>query len=162
MTERTDVSLREVTAGTVRAVCALVAEPAGFVAPNAASIALAYFHPEAWFRAVYAGEQVVGFVMLEDSSLLPEPPAQVSVFLWRFMIDRAHKRSGVGTAALRLVIEQVRQRHPGLQRLGTSCVPGEGTPRPFYERLGFRFEGEVDDGEEVLWLDLQPAPGASG
>lgn len=151
------VTLREVTADTVRAVCQLVAEPAGFVAPNAVSIAQAYFHPEAWFRAICADERIVGFVMLSDPSLLPAPPAEPQVFVWRFMVDREHKGRGIGTAALRLVIEHVRQRHPALPRLGLSCVPGPGSPRPFYERLGFRFEGEVDDGEEVLWLDLRPA-----
>ncbi|MFO1326694.1 MAG: GNAT family N-acetyltransferase [Rubrivivax sp.] len=151
-----NVTLREVTADTVRAVCQLVAEPPGFVAPNAVSIAQAYFHREAWFRAIYAGEQPVGFVMLSDPSLLPDAPADPQVFLWRFMVDRAHKGRGIGSAALRLVIGHVRARHPALARLGTSCVPGVGSPRPFYERLGFRFDGELDDGEEVLWLDLQP------
>lgn len=149
------VSLREIDADTVRAICKLVAEPSGFVAPNSVSIAQAYFHPEAWFRAVYADDRPVGFVMLSDSALLPSPPAEPEVFLWRFMIDREHKRRGYGSAALRLVIDHVRARHPTLARLGTSCVPGDGSPRPFYERLGFRFEGELDDGEEVLWLALR-------
>lgn len=151
------VSLREVTADSVRAVCRLVAEPEGYVAPNAVSIAQAYFHPEAWFRAVYAGDTPVGFVMLEDSSLLPDPPAELSVFLWRFMIDVKHKRKGYGRAALRLVIDDLRRRHPTLRRFGTSAVAGADSPRPFYESLGFVFTGEVDDGEEVLVLDLQPA-----
>jgi diamine N-acetyltransferase len=156
---RQPVSLREISAQTVRSICELVAEPAGFVAPNAVSIAQAHFHPEAWFRAVYAGEQPVGFVMLEDSSLLPEPPAALEVGLWRFMIDARHKRQGYGSAALRLVIDEVRRRHPTLRTFTTSCVPGPASPRPFYERLGFVFTGEVDDGEEVLALDLtQPLP----
>lgn len=155
MAMATDVTLRAITADTVRAVCALVAEPAGFVAPNAVSIAQAHFHPEAWFRAVYAGDEPVGFVMLHDPSLGPDPPAEPRVFLWRFMVDRHHKGRGIGTAALHLVIAHVRQAHPALARLGVSCVPGPGSPRPFYERLGFCFEGELDDGEEVLWLGLR-------
>jgi diamine N-acetyltransferase len=149
------VSLREVTADSVRAICRLVAEPEGYVAPNAVSIAQAYFHPEAWFRAVYAGETPVGFVMLEDSSLQPDPPAEHSVFLWRFMIDVQHKRKGYGRAALRLVIDDLRRRYPALRQFGTSAVAGTDSPRPFYESLGFVFTGEVDDGEEVLVLDLQ-------
>lgn len=153
-----NITLREITADTVRAVCKLVAEPAGFVAPNATSIAQAYFHPEAWFRAVYADEEPVGFVMLEDSSLLPNPPAQPEVFLWRFMIDARHKRKGYGHAALRLVIDDVRRRHPTLASLSTSCVPGAESPRPFYESLGFVFTGDVDDGEEVMLLSLAPPP----
>lgn len=148
------VTLREITADTVRAVCKLKAEPEGFVAPNAMSIAQAYFHPEAWFRAVYAGDEPVGFVMLSDSSLLPDPPAELEVGLWRFMIDARHKRRGHGHAALALVVEHLRRTHPTLQRIVTSCVPGPGTPRPFYESMGFVATGEVDDGEEVLVLAL--------
>lgn len=151
------VSLREVTAQTVRAICKLEAQPPGYVAPNAVSIAQAYFHPEAWFRAVYADEVPVGFVMLEDSARLPQPPAEHRVFLWRFMIDAPRKGQGLGRAALRLVIEDLKQRYPGLQRFGTSCVIGPHSPRAFYESLGFVFTGEVDDGEEVLSLELRGA-----
>lgn len=148
------VSLRAVTADTVIPVCKLVAEPPGFVAPNAVSIAQAHFHPEAWFRAIYAGEELVGFVMLSDSSLRPEPPAETEVGLWRFMIDHRHKRRGYGRAALRLVIDDLRRRHPALREFSVSCVPGPGSPRPFYESLGFVATGELDGGEEVLVLKL--------
>ena len=153
-----DVSLRDVTAQTVRAVCALVAAPPGYVAPNAVSIAQAYFHPEAWFRAVFVGDVPVGFVMLDDSARLPQPPAEHTVFLWRFMIDAPRKGQGYGRAALRLVVDDLRQRYPRLGRFGASCVIGPHSPRPFYESLGFVFTGEVDDGEEVLALDLSTWP----
>lgn len=48
------VTLREITAETVRAVIALsVAESQKmFVAPNAVSLAEALFAPEAWYRAI--------------------------------------------------------------------------------------------------------------
>jgi diamine N-acetyltransferase len=156
------VSLREVTADTVRAICKLVADPPGYVAPNAVSIAQAYFHPEAWFRAIYAGDVPVGFVMLDDSSLRPDPPAVPAVFLWRFMIDAPSKGQGYGRAALRLLIADLQQRHPRLETLGVSCVPGPHNPRPFYESLGFVFSGEVSDGEEVGQLPLATGPAAAG
>jgi len=146
------ITLREITATTVRAICNLVADPPGYVAPNAVSIAQAYFHPEAWFRAIYLDDEPIGFVMLEDTSLLTPPPAEPEVSLWRFMIDARHKRKGYGRAALRLVIDDVRRRHPTLRVFRTSCVPGADTPRPFYESLGFVFTGELDGDEEVLAL----------
>ena len=69
------VSLREVTADTVRAICKLEVGPEqqGLVAPNAVSIAQAYFEPAAWFRAVYAGDTPVGFAMLYDPTRTREP-----------------------------------------------------------------------------------------
>lgn len=45
------IRLQEITATTVRAVCRLDAGDGGRqVAPNAVSIAQAYFEPAAWFR----------------------------------------------------------------------------------------------------------------
>ena len=51
------VTLREVTAETVRTICDLQVRPEqqAFVASNAVSIAQARFDPKAWFRAIYAG-----------------------------------------------------------------------------------------------------------
>ncbi|MBP1631857.1 MAG: uncharacterized protein H6Q11_145 [Acidobacteria bacterium] len=144
-----EVTLREVTADTVRAVCRLQVAPGQerFVAPNAVSIAQAYFEPKAWFRAIYAGEGPVGFVMLYDD---PEKP---EYYLWRLMIAGEHQRKGYGREALRLLVEHVRSL-PGARELLTSAVPGEGGPRPFYESLGFVATGEVEAGEEALRLAL--------
>lgn len=73
--DSTQVSLREITADTVRAVTRLtVAESQkGFVASNAVSLAQALFSPQAWYRAIYLADELVGFVMLADESLGPEP-----------------------------------------------------------------------------------------
>lgn len=46
-------------------------------------------------------------------------------------------------------IDYVRQR-PGAREFFTSVVPGEGTPGPFYEKLGFAYTGELDEGERVM------------
>lgn len=149
------VTLREITAETVRAVINLsVAESQnGFVAPNAVSLAQALFAPEAWYRAIYFGEDVAGFVMLEDESLLSPPPPQPKAGLWRFMIDARFQGRGVGRAALLQVIEHVRRK--GLfTSLQLSYVPGPGCPEPFYLSLGFRHTGRMDQGEVVLELPL--------
>jgi diamine N-acetyltransferase len=149
------VTLEEITAQTVRAITELrvSAVQQSYVASNAVSIAQAYFHPEAWFRAVYADDVPVGFVMLEDPTQLADWIGPAQVGLWRFMIDERQQGRGHGRAALRLVIDHVRTR-PEQTRLRTSCVPGPHSPIGFYERCGFRRTGEVDDGEEVLELPL--------
>lgn len=144
------ITLREITAETVRAICNLkvTAVQETFVAPNAVSIAQAYFEREAaWFRAIYADETPVGFVMVEDD------PENKEYFLWRFMIDSRFQRKGYGGRAMEMVIAHVRTR-PGATEFYTSCVPAEGGPGPFYEKLGFTYTGEVDDGERVMVLKL--------
>jgi diamine N-acetyltransferase len=148
--EDADVTLREITAETVRAICALEVGPEqrGFVAPNAISIAQAHFEPNAWFRAVYAGEEPVGFVMLYEDLKKGE------YFLWRFMVAAVHQGKGYGKRALDLVVERVRAL-PGATELRTSYVPGEQGPRDFYLRYGFVETGEVEEGERVIRLDLE-------
>ena len=149
------VTLREITAETVIAVVKLgVAEhQKGFVASNAVSLAQALFAPEAWYRAIYWGDEPAGFVMLEDESLLSPPPAQPEVGVWRFMVDARFQGRGIGRAALLLVIEHVRAK--GLfKSLELSYVPGPGCPEPFYKGLGFRDTGRVDGAEVVLELPL--------
>ena len=144
------ISLREITKETLRDITRLRVSPEQerFVATNAESIAEAYFSPEtAWFRAIYADETPVGFLMLEDNA------TEEQYYLWRFMIDARYQRKSIGQRALELLFEHVRTR-PGASVLYTSCVPGEGSPGPFYERMGFVYTGEEDSGELVMRREL--------
>jgi len=139
------VTLREVTAETVRAICDLQVRPEqqAFVASNAVSIAQAYFDPKAWFRAIYAGEDPVGFVMLSLDEKTPE------YCIWRFMIDARHQGRGYGRAALELAIDHLRGR-PGATEVLLSYVPAPGGPEAFYRQAGFQPTGQVVEGEVVM------------
>jgi diamine N-acetyltransferase len=145
----TTITLKEITAETVWPIMKLnVAEnQKSFVAPNANSIAEAYFSKEAWFRGIYDEEIPVGFVMLYADKKKPE------YFLWRLMIDQDHQGKGYGYLAMEQVIAHVKTL-PGAKELLTSCVPGDGNPSPFYYKLGFEETGGWEDGEKVLKLEL--------
>lgn len=149
LTRDSIVSLREITNDTLGAVLRLKVSPEQeqFVANNAVSIAQAHFEPKAWFRAIYADETPVGFVMLYDDPDKPE------YFLWRYMVDSRYQRHGFGRRALELLIDHVRTR-PNARKLLLSYVPAEGSPEPFYAQLGFVNTGEVDDGENIMELGL--------
>jgi len=155
----TPVSLREIAQDTVRNILDLKVTRAQekFVASNAVSIAQAYFHSQAWFRAIYAGDRPVGFVMLADDTLLGPRSAAAregdALRIWRFMIDAHHQRMGYGSAALLLVADHARTR-PGVSRILVSHVRGEGGPGRFYRKLGFVYTGDEEDGELVMQLDL--------
>ena len=140
------VTLREVTKENLDDILDLkvTKEQENFVASNAVSIAQAHFYPEvAWFRAIYADKTAVGFVMLEDD------PINLSYALWRLMVDARFQKRGFGRRAVELVIEYVKTR-PKAQFLLTSCVPSEGSPIKFYERMGFTLTGEMDDDGELI------------
>jgi diamine N-acetyltransferase len=138
------VHLELLTPENVRAVCDLRVAPAqeAFVEPNAVSLAEAYVHEQAWCRAVYAGEELVGFVMLFDAATGP------GYMLWRLMIDARFQGRGFGGQAVERVIDHVRPR-PGATRLKVSVHPGEGSPGPFYESLGFTATGELSGDQPV-------------
>ena len=148
------VTLREITKESVRRICALEVAPhqQSYVARVAVSIAEAHFSPgEAWFRAIYAGEEPVGFVMLSVRPHIPD------YFLWRLMIDERHQGRGFGRAALDRIVEHVRGL--GATELQTTAVPGEHSPQPFYEKYGFEPTGVIEEGEVQLRLRLEnPAP----
>ena len=143
------VSLREVTQETVNSILNLrVAKgQEQFVASNAFSIAEAHFSSEAWFRAIYADETPVGFLMLSDQ------PDKGEYFLWRFMVDVQHQGKGYGRRALELLIDHVKTR-PNAKELFLSHVPGTGSPEGFYHKLGFEHTGEQAGEELVMKLTL--------
>jgi diamine N-acetyltransferase len=160
LTRESTVSLREITKQDVRVVCMLDVGPnqAHLVAPNAVSIAQAHFHPQAWFRAIYADATPIGFAMLEDwtqvAKQTPEPFHDMqSVMLWRFMIDHRYQRMGFGEQALRLIIAHASTR-PNVTSMLLSFVPEENNPEPFYQRFGFVRTGEEDEGELIMRLTL--------
>jgi diamine N-acetyltransferase len=139
------VELREITQDTLHAVLALSVAPEQeeYVAPNVRSIAEAHFEPHAWFRAVYADDVPVGFVMAYR-----DPP--ITFWIWRFMIDAAHQGKGYGRQALDLLVEEARK--DGVDAVKLSFHPGEHSPRAFYSRFGFVETGEMEQRELVMRL----------
>lgn len=148
------VTLQPPTRHNLLAVLALDAGDGGKqVASNAKSMAQAAVCGEAWARAIYAGDTPVGFLMLNDPSLMAEPE-EPEFCLWRMMIDQTQHRKGYGRAALQLLIEHVKTRpHHGV--LLTSIVEPAPQLVAFYGSLGFVPTDMFDDGERVLRLVLR-------
>jgi diamine N-acetyltransferase len=150
-----NVALRTIDWDNLHAALALDVDPAQqqFVASNAVSLAEAHFNPGAWFRAVYAGDVLVGFVMLFDptipGAIASDPVEPTDMVLWRLMIDRRYQRQRLG----RRTLDAVKEHIVGLnrfRRLLTSYVPGPGGPKDFYLAYGFAETGRLwDDGTEV-------------
>jgi len=151
LTAAATISFREVNADTVGEVCRLsntLTEPKkNFVATNAFSIAQAHFEPKAWFRAIYADEEPVGFVMLHDDA------EQFEYFLWRFMVAEPYHGMGFGQRAIELLVTYVKTR-PKAKELLVSCGIGEGGPIGFYEKCGFVRNGKTYDEEVGLSMLL--------
>jgi diamine N-acetyltransferase len=153
------VELREITDENRDAVCALAVRPdqERFVASVALSLHHAATTPEGepWYRAVYSGDEPVGFVMLSWNVPPGRPGILGPYFLWRLLIDERHQRRGFGSAVLTEIVDLVRA--DGATELLTSYHLGDGGPLPFYQRFGFQLTGEIEDGEPVLRLELSRA-----
>jgi diamine N-acetyltransferase len=145
------VTLREVTADNLFAVLklsnALTPLQKHMVATNAGSIAEAHYAPSAWYRAIYADETPVGFLMLHDSA------DGWGYFLWRLMVATPYQRMGFARRAVELLIEYVKTR-PGARTLGVSCGLGLGSPEGFYHKLGFQRDGKWFDDEVGLSMTV--------
>jgi diamine N-acetyltransferase len=143
------VSLREVDASNVRAVCELeLAEgQRAYVAPAAYTVAEAHYEPGATLRAIYAADEVVGLLLFEPGE------SHRSFHLGRMMVAAPHQGRGIGRRALALLSKELRDEAGGAE-LRTSCVPGPEGPTAFYLRRGFEDTGRVDHGEIVLRMPL--------
>jgi diamine N-acetyltransferase len=154
------VSLREITEDNRAAVEALAVneEQSYYVASVTKSLQDAEEYPDAkaWYRAVYAEDEPVGFVMISDGITVDDPSYVGPYYLWRLLVDHRLQRRGYGTTALDLVVEHVRTR-PDARTLLVSHVVGPTSPVIFYQRYGFRLTGAVHEGEPLLELDLYPA-----
>jgi diamine N-acetyltransferase len=154
------VTLREITDENRGAVEALSVshDQTTYVAGVAESLVEAAAYPDAepWYRAVYADDEPVGFVMISDGITVSNPDYLGPYYLWRILVDQRFQGRGYGARALDLVVEHVRTR-PDARVLLTSHVVGPESPRGFYLRYGFTPTDRVHDGEPVLEYALDPA-----
>jgi diamine N-acetyltransferase len=143
-----EVTLREITKENLWDILRLKVAPhqEQFVASNAVSLAEAHFEPELpWFRAIYACDVSVGFLMLEYNA------EEQFYSLWRLMIDERYQKHGYGRKALELLFAHVRTL-PKSDALYTSCVPAEGGSGLFYEKMGFVYTGDGDEEDGELYM----------
>lgn len=112
------------------------------VAPNVYSIAEASFYPELKACCIYDDDKMVGFTMYgpddEDDRF----------WLIRLMIAEDQRRKGFGREAIKLIIDEVRQK--GVPEIVLSTHPDNFKAIKLYESMGFIDTGEMDGNEEVF------------
>jgi diamine N-acetyltransferase len=125
----------------------LAPEQRDLVASNVYSLAESKFDPSAQPRAIYAGKEVVGFLMYDVSR------SGKKALIYRFMIDRAHQGRGYGRAALAEAIKEI-AKISGVTTISISYMAGNRVARTFYASFGFREVGRDADGEVIAALKL--------
>jgi len=139
-------SVRPVDAGNAAAVMKLqvAAGQRTLVATAERSLAQVAYEPAGRALAMFDGDEAVGMMLLYDARLDKDGPAD-ELYVWRLMVDARHQGRGLGRRAMQWVIDEARRM--GLPTVGLSHAQEPGHAGPFYEKLGFRYTGEVDDGE---------------
>jgi len=118
------------------------------------SLAQVAYEPAGRAVAMFSGDEAVGMMLLYDARLDEDKPAE-QLYVWRILIDAQHQGRGYGRQSMLWVLEEA--RHMGMKTVGLSHVELEGNAGQFYQKLGFRYTGEVDDGELKMVLDLEGA-----
>lgn len=122
---------------------AVAPEQADFVASNAESLAEAAQRPECVPLAIHAGQELVGFAVY---ALDPDDGRH---WIYRLMIDARFQGRGHGGAALAALLELMAGL-PGCSLVKLGVAPANHRAARLYERLGFRPNGEIIDGETIL------------
>lgn len=145
--------LEELSAATIVAVNTLGLKPGQeqFVTPvsYAAAAAVTPAHP-AWQRVVLDNDRVVGFI---HGNFDPDAPQEeFRAALWRINVDAEAQGMGVGTFAVRALIEEARRRE--VDRLTVLWERGEDGPEAFFLFIGFVPIGETPYGEIIGAIQL--------
>lgn len=100
------------------------------------------FHP----RAICVDEEVVGFAMYQFGEVGDFDEDECTV--WRFMIDRRHQNTGIGTIAMGLLLKEIKA-HNRCKLVDIYYDPLNTAARKLYAHHGFREVGERDDGDVI-------------
>ncbi len=143
------ITLREITMSNFIACIKLsVAEAQKeFVASNVFSLAEAKADRVSNPLGIYAGEDLVGFIMYDVNA------GEKRGYISRLMIDARFQGKGYGRAAMAEVVDHLK-REPGLRDIQTSYHPDNATAAGLYTSLGFLQTGEFVDGEVVVRIPL--------
>ena len=127
-------------------------EQNAFVAPNVVSLAQAWlYYDNARPYSICDDDNVVGFMMLDWDE------GERSVGIWRFMIAHEHQGRGYGRKALEATIRLVREAGT-IDFMHLDYVPNNKIAHDLYYSLGFRENGDIEDGEIVMILPLTDNP----
>lgn len=148
------IALREITEQNRQKCCSLKVDPAQaeYIASNEGSLKEAQENAEvARPFAIYADDEMIGFTMFAWDENNEDP--EDKYWLWRFMIDRSLQGKGYGRLALKEIIRYFKDN--GADIITLSTKPSNRTALSLYHQFGFKENGEMNDEEIVLKLQLQ-------
>lgn len=125
-------------------------EQEAFVSHPIRSLAQAYvYRTQCQPFGIYADEKVVGYVMAIYDYDIPEYD------IWHMMIDESQQGKGYGKAALKLLLDYIKDKPFGdSDRVTLTCNKDNTVALELYKSMGFELTGNSDDDEVELALYL--------
>ena len=158
------IELRKVDSENIWKVVGLSvnSEQLSFVATNTESILDAYTTITSGGVAlpfgIYNGDDLIGFVMFGYGTTGDEDEPAIAAgnyCIWRFMIDKAYQRQGLGKKALLASLEYLRSEPCGRAAYcWLSYEPENVGAKALYNSVGFYENGEMCGDEIVAVLPL--------
>ncbi|HMQ69385.1 MAG TPA: GNAT family N-acetyltransferase [Ignavibacteria bacterium] len=112
-----------------------------FVASNENGLALAYAHKEMQPLAVYADDEMAGFIMYAKD------PDDGMYYINRFMIDEKYQGKGYGEKALCILLKDLKVN--GVASVDIIHKPDNEVAVKLYKKLGFKLTDEKS-GDDVI------------
>jgi len=146
------IHLRDVTKDNwVDIICLeITKEQEDYVALNSESIAASKFHEHYVNRAIYHGEEAVGFIQYFPNLAEGKPS---EIYIDQLMIDVKHQGKGFGTEAIAVVLEEIRLRED-CDAVSICYVEGHDVMKGFFERFGFAVVEQDEFDETIMLLKL--------
>ncbi len=125
-------------------------EQEAFVSHPIRSLAQAYvYRTQCQPFGIYADEKVVGYVMAIYDYDIPEYD------IWHMMIDESQQGKGYGKAALKLLLDYIKDKPFGdSDRVALTCNKDNTVALELYKSMGFELTGNSDEDEVELALYL--------
>jgi len=117
---------------------------------NMYSLAESSFSSTCHPRAIWSDEKIVGFLMYRFGEYEDDKHECV---IWRFMVDRRHQNTGVGTAAMALLMDEIKAHKP-CKVVEIHYDPKNIAAKKIYTSFGFEVVGKRDDGDVIAELSL--------
>lgn len=147
-----NVNLRDVTKENWVDIISLeiTKDQENYVALNSESIAASKFFEHYVNRAVYLGDEPVGFVQYFSNFENGRPD---EIFIDQLMIDVRHQHKGLGTEAIALALKEIRCMK-GIRSVSICYVEGHDIMKCFFERFGFKVIDQDDFDETIMRLEF--------
>ena len=146
-----EVSLRDVTRSNFEAVggLQLLEHQRQYLAGNSYSLAQLHFYPSFQPRAIYEGEELVGFLMYAP---MDEEGKPNEYKIFRFMVDHRHQAKGIGRQALHLALSEIKQKEAA-ERILICYKTHNPVAQEFYGNFGF-VEIGIDEKEDDMIAEI--------